>query len=98
MSVQIMEPKSSTPKMLILAASDTDARAFLDDRRQEVPDDLWPPGQRYEATIATWNSGGLTGRGFDAVIVTRFAADVAVPVAQTRVRDGGWVWVEPEPV
>lgn len=98
MSMQIMEPKASLPRMLILAASDTDARDFLGDRREDVPDDLWPPDRRYEATIATWNGGGLAGNGFDAVIVTRFAADVAVPVAQARVRDGGWIWVEPEPV
>lgn len=78
--------------MLIIGATEDDARAFVgirpgsqpgdpvaDDRpSRAVPDDLWPPGETWTGFFATGGQGWPAGdREFDGVVVTRGAQEAA---------------------
>ena len=98
--------KNSAPRALILGVNRDDANRLL--RGEEVdrqyagspiPDDVWPPDEHRNITIATIEDGGLPrdAADFDLVAIACAAAesDAIVAMAVRRLRPGGKIWVEP---
>lgn len=90
-TITTRRPRGATPRtMLVVGTDEADAIAFMsEDRHLALPDALWPEHEQMAVTMAGADEP-LTGRGFDAVIVTRANASTA----SDRVEGGGWLWVE----